>query len=964
MKKLYFGYAGNYFSFLKNSGIAAALLFLFSINSAMGQGIVSGKILDDAGEALEGAVVTLEEARLQTLTDENGVYSFEKAPPGAYKLTVSFLGFETKSTEIELSSETASSPVEVNFSLAPDPLELSSVIVTGTFDERSKLESSVAITTLSEREMALRATRGAADLLKAIPGIYADASAGEVFTRVYSRGISASAEDDIGWFYESLQEDGLPVNATQHVYYSPDLFYRADLTVKRLEAIRGGIASITNNNAPGGIFNFISKTGGPDYKGELALTGALEGDGNAYFRVDGDFGGPISGKGWTYNLGGFYRFDEGARNIDFNWSSGGQLKFNVVKTHRSGYLKFYGKYLNDKTNRWTGLAAKNWKDPKAAFGQDFNTTALLLPKLKTTIADGRFVRNDPSRSLTFNTADGVRAKDVALGFDFSQSFGKGWRFRNNAKFSDKSANWQTSIANQPLGLESFLPYFLSGFDSPWGAVVFRNAKTGETLATVNNLGALNAFAGEVPTFEYINGSLPNDALMGIAPWQKVDEATEFVDQVSLAKTFGSHETTAGAFFALSDVATFTQASFAYATYEPNPRMLQVTLENPGAPVIQLSDPAGIANYAGLFFNKGEATVTQFATFLNDVWKVTDQLNLDLGLRYELVRHDGEKDRSEPISREGGLDGKEETAFDNAVLAATGAKDGFDFTYDYLSFSAGANYRFNDKTALFGRFTSGHKAPELNYYFDKFPNLPVDVKGTVQDILQVELGFKFKTDPFAFFSTAFWSRLNDINFSEFVFDQNGGGGLFFTPPQFNQTTSIGLELEAILSPFQNFNLHLLTTLQKTDATTFTVYDANGTVDVADDKVNDFSGNDLPHNPKIAFEMTPSYKLDKLEIFFTWRFTGEREANVANAFQLPSFSLFNAGVTLAANKTWNISLLANNLFNSEGLMNFLGPNEFGSNANAATKDFIAQNPDATFVVFPVAPRTVQLRADFRF
>ena len=60
----------------------------------------------------------------------------------------------------------------------------------------------------------------------------------------------------------------------------------------------------------------------------------------------------------------------------------------------------------------------------------------------------------------------------------------------------------------------------------------------------------------------------------------------------------------------------------------------------------------------------------------------------------------------------------------------------------------------------------------------------------------------------------------------------------------------------------------------------------------------------------------------------------------------------------------SLIANNLFNSTGLLNFFGPNEFGSNANAATADFIDQNPNASFVVFPISPRSIFFKVGYDF
>ena len=47
-----------------------------------------------------------------------------------------------------------------------------------------------------------------------------------------------------------------------------------------------------------------------------------------------------------------------------------------------------------------------------------------------------------------------------------------------------------------------------------------------------------------------------------------------------------------------------------------------------------------------------------------------------------------------------------------------------------------------------------------------------------------------------------------------------------------------------------------------------------------------------------------------------------------------------------------------------MNFFGPNEFGSNSNAATADFINQNPNASFVVFPISPRSIFLKVGYDF
>ncbi len=327
---------------------------------------ISGEVRNSQGVLLSGAHARLQPTFKFTITDEKGVFEFLDVAPGNYTLSISYLGVETYSENLLVENEALS----LSISLPDDPLHLQNVVVTGTFDPRTQLESSTAITTVNSKTIQQSFRRGTADFLQAVPGTYTDPSAGEVFTRVYTRGISASAEDDMGWYYVSLQEDGLPVSLVQHSYFSPDIFHRIDLTTEKLEAIRGGSAAITAMNGPGGIYNFISQGPRNDFGGELQLQGGVQGEGNPVTRIDGTFGGAF-GNQWFYNIGGHYRIDDGARNTDFTFSKGGQLKFNVQKRYSKGYLKFYGKILDDFTNRYTGVAATNWSDPQRGIWSGF-----------------------------------------------------------------------------------------------------------------------------------------------------------------------------------------------------------------------------------------------------------------------------------------------------------------------------------------------------------------------------------------------------------------------------------------------------------------------------------------------------------------------------------------------------------------------------------------------------------------
>ena len=928
------------------------IIGLFENGHLHSQILINGEVKDSDGNPLPNANVVLSPSNYGTITGDKGHFKLENVFENSYSITISHIGYKSINEIVKVIDK----DIFLSFILEDDLLNLQDVVITGTFEPRIQLESSTSISVLDAKTLQQTYQQGTADFLQNVPGTFVDASAGEVFTKVYTRGISAAAEDDMGWYYVSLQEDGLPVGLVQHSYFSPDLFHRLDLSTEKVEAIRGGSAVITAMNAPGGIYNFISKNLQNSFGGIIKLSSGYQGDANYYHKIDANIGSPL-GNNWFLNASGHYRVDDGARNTDFKLSKGGQFKFNVIKRNDRGYFKFYGKLLDDFTNRYTGVAAKNWNDPTPAFGQDFSSTSLLMPSFNATIPDGRNL--DEGITNPFNPAKGVHAKDYAIGVDISQNLGNNWSLKNNLKFSTKNANWQTSISNAFVSLNDPTGYFVSGAAYPVGQIIFKDAKSGSELARVNNSGIL---AGE--PFQYLSdGSLPNDAIMGTSAWYKDNKADEWMNQFTLQKKLENHNITTGFALGLSDASSFTQGSFGYATYEPNPSMLQVTLENPGEPIIELSDKNGISNYGALFFVNANAKVSQFATYVNDFWRISDKFHLDLGLRYETIKHKGSKDRYAPFSRDGGLDGNNNTAYDNGILAPTSEKDDFNFNYSYLSFSAGLNYKIDDATALFTRFSHGNKAPELNYYFNNFANVPIPQKGEVQKINQAELGAKYSQNNFSFTSTVFWSQLKDIGIANFEFDGDNNT-IFYTPIQFNTSRTIGLEWESVLTPVQDITFRFNGVVQDAKASDWKIYDAAGSVETDDDSIIDYSGNALPFNPNLIFNLSSEFKKNKFSAFLKWQYMGKRDGNVANAFKLPAYSTFNFGTGYQINKHLSANILITNLFNSTGLANFYGANSFGASAIGATSEFINANPDASFVVFPVLRRRGMLELNYNF
>ena len=174
----------------------------------------------------------------------------------------------------------------------------------------------------------------------------------------------------------------------------------------------------------------------------------------------------------------------------------------------------------------------------------------------------------------------------------------------------------------------------------------------------------------------------------------------------------------------------------------------------------------------------------------------------------------------------------------------------------------------------------------------------------------------------------------------------------------------MEWESVYAPLEHFAFRFNGVIQNPEATKWIIYDAAESVDTSDDSTTDYSGNKLPFNPKLMFNVSAEYNKNKTTSFLKWRYMGRREGNVANAFQLAAYSVFEAGIGYKINSHLSANILATNILNSDGLANFFGANAFGANANAVTSEFIEANPDASFVVVPILPRAVLLQLNYEF
>ncbi|UCE06152.1 MAG: TonB-dependent receptor plug domain-containing protein, partial [bacterium] len=232
-----------------------------------------------------------------------------------------------------LISVKANETANQNFSLIQDLIQMDEIVITATRNPLIKRESSVAITTRTLEQINDIAPRNTAHLLRVVPGFYVESSGGEVRGNLFARGLPA----DGSYYYIALMEDGMPVYDVPSLsFVNADIFVRVDENIDRIEAVRGGNSALFGSNAPGGVINFIGRSGGNKLSATLKTT---LGTGDLA-RYDFNINGPI-GDEWRFNLSGFYRLDDGIRDPGFRASKGGQIKGNLTRLFSNGYIKFY-----------------------------------------------------------------------------------------------------------------------------------------------------------------------------------------------------------------------------------------------------------------------------------------------------------------------------------------------------------------------------------------------------------------------------------------------------------------------------------------------------------------------------------------------------------------------------------------------------------------------------------------------
>lgn len=767
--------------------------------------------------------------------------------------------------------------------VAAAPARAAKTFSTGVAKGRDLLDSAISATSLDEADLQRLGVTATAAIIGNMPGIRAESTGTDGYSSMTVRGLPLSGD---GSKYLLIQEDGLPVMEFGDIHFGLlDSFVRADLSLSQVQAIRGGSASTFASNSPGGVINLISKTG-EEAGGAVRYSGGLGYDLN---RMDFSYGSPL-GQGWRFHVGGFYRTGEGPRHIGYNAFSGGQVKLNVTREFAGGYIRFYGKFLDDREPDYSEYPVLlSGSNAKPVISNVPGTSARRDTFLTRYTASGLGL-DESNNPMAINGRQGIRGKSRSVGFETQFELG-GWTVSDRFHYSANSGayNQELPVATAPasvIGLMVAGPgaTFAYATGPSAGQAIADPATIGgngllalqfEINAKLNKLDHVANDLRATRVWSVGDGKLTTTAGLYAAK-QSVDTLFNFNNAVTsvsghagsaLVDVFAADGTarTQGGFSSFG-MGSLGNPSAWHRRYDLEYRVL--------APYASVNYQFGRVSVGGsLRLDTGKVSGTLFGGDLGDGRNGTGSIDMN---------HDG------TIS---GV----ESAVGILPLERPGIAD---YTYRYVSYSAGVNYRLASDASVFARYSKGGRATGERAMFTPVVNGQtgklLDSSLSHAPVKQAEAGFKLRKSAFAVYVTGFWASSHENDYQ--ISADDSGTTVVLNVQRDYSAKGVELEAEAHHGPYR---LTLGATYVKARI---------------DSDLNDPTvvGHTPRHQPSLLFQARPEYATDLFNVGAQVNGLSSSYAQDSNVLKQPGYVLVSPYVFVRPLRRLELGLSAFNVF----------------------------------------------------
>ena len=805
---------------------------------------------------------------------------------------------------------------------------LQTIVVTASPTGVKKLDASYSIVTANREEIRQANPVSVADLLKISPGIWPESTGGQTGANIEIAGFPGGG--DAPFFTNMI--NGSPIYGMSSLsFMDSSSLFRLDDTIQRVEIVQGGPGAVFGPGQMGATANFILRQGTAEPSGDVGVTYGDEG----LWRVDGFYGFKLA-DGWYASIGGFYRTSDGVRSPQFKADKGGQLTATLSHDWDNGSFMLWARKLNDKNQFMVPIPMIQGS------GSNFSGYPGFDPSTGTYGSRAiQFVQvpNPLGYLENANLADGRGGNLNYFGGSFDTTLGI-WTISDHFLYfgGDLPTNALFSGPNpRPLG------YFLYGCQVPQPT----GYCDGATAIDANNLGPNGQ--GLPPDYN-IAATLPNgqvvpldQSVIGQGWWYIQKRLKSLNNDLRIsAEIFDGNTITAGLYVArYTDHDNWSLGNNMLMLNQPNTQPIGLTYQQNGQTYV-LANPQGFYNFNGNYNIVEAGTATNKAFYLSDSWTIGPWL-LQAGGRIENTDVYQRTCNRSAVD----LDGNPNTLYDNATPVCNGTWDYEHYDKTHPSFTAGANYEFNDHMSAYVRANTGG-------HFDDFDNGIRGAGGNfapMQKVKNMEAGFKYGSQTL-FVDISIYHRL----FTGLQYQPTTTSGVPIGPVSNYGANTHGLDFNGTWSPTENLHLKLIADYMdghySHNDSCQPFIDINGNPQCV--RIN---GAPLQRQPKVRYLFMPSYTLPtswgSVTGFLTYEYAGQRYEDQTGLQPLGTFHTLGGGIVADYGPNWQFRLQGTNLTDAIGL----------TEGNAR---FTGQNTGIGGVILarPLTGREVFFQAKYQF
>lgn len=315
-----------------------SLLFItsYAVAISVNAGKLKGKITDETGTPLTGAIISIPDLHNGTTADSNGSYVLQNLPQGKYLVEVRMLSYASVTTTIVIEGTTVH-----DFKLKETVIERNEVVITGTSLATEERKSVTPIQSIRMKQLQENIATNVIDAITKLPGVN-QISTGPAISKPVIRGLGYNR---IITLNDGIRQEGQQWGDEHGIEID-------DYNVSRIEVLKGPASLAYGSDALAGVINIISDEPLPLGKIQGNITTNYQTN-NGLEAIHAQLAGNQNGFTWSgyytgkrahdyQNAYDGYVYNSRYRNNDFGATVGLSKKWGYSRLSFTSYNQLLG----------------------------------------------------------------------------------------------------------------------------------------------------------------------------------------------------------------------------------------------------------------------------------------------------------------------------------------------------------------------------------------------------------------------------------------------------------------------------------------------------------------------------------------------------------------------------------------------------------------------------------------------